>query len=195
MSPLIAIIDSNTLAAIGLKNILQTVMPMIQADTFNSFDKLLESGPDKYFHYFVSINILLDNRSFFTSNRRKTIVLTTLSDPNSQLGDFHCLCINRPEPELIKSLLILEQKAHANGRNLPPVQKQTKGNALSDREIEVLSLIVQGYINKEIADKLNIALATVITHRRNIMEKLNVRSVSALTIYAVTHGYVDIKSI
>lgn len=195
MSPLIAIIDSNTLAAIGLKNILQTVMPMIQADTFNSFDKLLESGPDKYFHYFVSINILLDNRSFFTSNRRKTIVLTTLSDPNSQLGDFHCLCINRSEPELIKSLLILEQKAHANGRNLPPVQKQTKGNALSDREIEVLSLIVQGYINKEIADKLNIALATVITHRRNIMEKLNVRSVSALTIYAVTHGYVDIKSI
>lgn len=195
MSPLIAIIDTNTLAAIGLKNILQTVMPMIQADTFNSFDKLLESGPDKYFHYFVSINILLDNRSFFTSNMRKTIVLTTLSDPNSQPGGFHCLCINKPEAELIKSLLILEQTAHANGRNLPPVQKQIRENALSDREIEVLSLIVQGHINKEIADKLNIALATVITHRRNIMEKLNIRSVSALTIYAVTHGYVDINSI
>ena len=90
---------------------------------------------------------------------------------------------------------MLEQKAHGQGRNLPPVPKDEQDNILSDREIEVLSLIVQGYINKEIAEKLSIALATVITHRRKIMEKLNVKSVSALTIYAVTHGYVDIKSI
>ena len=58
-----------------------------------------------------------------------------------------------------------------------------------------MTLIVKGYINKEIADRLNIGLATVITHRRNILEKLNIKSVSALTIYAVTHGYVDIHSI
>ena len=60
---------------------------------------------------------------------------------------------------------------------------------------QVLSLIVQGYINKEIADRLNIGMTTVITHRKNIMEKLGVKSVSALTIYAVTHGYVDINNI
>lgn len=183
------------LAAIGLKNILQNVMPIMHVDTFNSFNKLTEAVPDKYFHYFVSINIVLDNRIFFIKNKRKTIVLTTSSNPNSQLSDFHCLCVNMTEPELIKSILILEQKAHAHGRNLPPVQKSSQDNILSDREIEVLSLIVQGHINKEIADKLNIGLATVITHRRNIMEKLNVKSVSALTIYAVTHGYVDIKNI
>ena len=51
------------------------------------------------------------------------------------------------------------------------------------------------YINKEIAEKLNIGLATVITHRKNIMEKLGMKSVSALTIYAVMHGYVDINKI
>lgn len=195
MLPQIAIIDSNTLAVIGLKNIIQSVMPMIKIDTFNSFRELAETALDDYFHYFVSINILLDNRNFFITNRRKTIVLTTLSDSNSQLSDFHCLCINKPEAELIKSLLILEQTAHAHGRNLPPVPKTPQGNVLSDREIEVLSLIVQGHINKEIADRLNIALSTVITHRRNIMEKLDMKSVSALTIYAVTHGYVDIRDI
>ena len=71
------------------------------------------------------------------------------------------------------------------------------GNAgiLTDREIEVLVLIVEGYINKEIADKLHIGLTTVISHRKNIMDKLDARSVSALTIYAVTHGYVDIANI
>ena len=61
--------------------------------------------------------------------------------------------------------------------------------------MEVMTLIVQGHINKEIADRLNIALATVITHRRNIMDKLGLKSVSALTIYAVMHGYVDINKI
>ena len=71
------------------------------------------------------------------------------------------------------------------------------GNAgiLTDREIEVLVLIVEGYINKEIAEKLHIGLTTVISHRKNIMDKLDARSVSALTIYAVTHGYVDIANI
>ena len=66
---------------------------------------------------------------------------------------------------------------------------------LSNRELEVMALIVQGYINKEIADKLNIGLTTVITHRKNIMEKLGIKSVSALTIYAVMNGYVDIHEI
>ena len=49
--------------------------------------------------------------------------------------------------------------------------------------------------NKEIADKLTITLNTVISHRKNIMDKLGMKSVSALTIYAVMHGYVDINKI
>ena len=66
---------------------------------------------------------------------------------------------------------------------------------LSAREIEVLALVAQGFINKEIADKLNISLTTVITHRKNITEKLGLRSVSALTIYAVMNGYVELDKI
>jgi DNA-binding NarL/FixJ family response regulator len=90
---------------------------------------------------------------------------------------------------------MLAQHAHGGGKNLPPMPKVLQQKILSDREIEVMSLIVQGYINKEIADKLNIGLATVITHRKNIMDKLGMKSVSALTIYAVMHGYVDINKI
>ena len=71
----------------------------------------------------------------------------------------------------------------------------SKEKALSDREIEVLSLVAQGKINKEIAEKLFISTTTVITHRKNIQEKLGIKSVSSLTIYAVMHGYVDINKI
>lgn len=193
--PKIAIIDPNTLAALGLKSILQSVMPIMQAETFGSFAELNANEPESFFHYFVAMNIVLEHKAFFSEHRRKTIVLTLSLDTTSQLSEFHSLCINVPETELIRSLLALEQHAHGQGQNLPPIPNVLQQKILSDREIEVMSLIVQGYINKEIADRLNIGLATVITHRKNIMDKLGMKSVSALTIYAVTHGYVDINNI
>ena len=193
--PKIAIIDPNTLSALGLKAILQNVMPIMTVDTFGSLSELQANDADSYFHYFSAMAVVLENMQFFTERKRKTIVLTLSLDTMSQLSDFHCLCINSPESELIRSLLILEQHAHGKGENLPPMPAVLNKKILSDREIEVMSLIVQGYINKEIADKLNIGLATVITHRKNIMDKLGMKSVSALTIYAVMHGYVDINKI
>ncbi len=193
--PHVAIIDPNTLAVLGLKHILQNVLPIMTVDTFGSMSEFEANHPEQYFHYFVSMNILLENRQFFTEHRRQTIVLTLSLDGGSQLSEFHSICINVPEKELVRSLLMLQQHAHPNGKNLPPMPQILQQKILSDREIEVMSLIVQGYINKEIADRLNIGLSTVITHRKNIMDKLGMKSVSALTIYAVMHGYVDINKI
>jgi DNA-binding NarL/FixJ family response regulator len=193
--PKIAIIDPNTLAALGLKQILQNVMPIMTVDDYGSFAELEANGADDYFHYFVAMNVVLENKAFFQERRRKTIVLTLSLDSTSLLSEFHCLCINVPEQELVRSLLSLQQSAHGRGENLPPIPEALRRKVLTDREIEVMSLIVQGYINKEIAEKLNIGLATVITHRKNIMDKLGMKSVSALTIYAVMHGYVDINKI
>lgn len=196
-APSIAIVDSNTLAVIGLRQILQQVMPMVQVDTYGSFKELTANHPEHYFHYFVSLAILFAHRSYFLQHRQKTIVLSTSTDDSKQLDGFHSICINQPEPLLLKSLLQLEQGAHAHGRNLPEtiVSQENKKKTLSPREVEVLTLVTQGLINKEIADKLNISLPTVITHRRNIVAKTGMKSVSALTIYAVMHGYVDISEI
>ena len=193
--PKVAIIDPNTLSALGLKSMLMNVMPFMTVETFGSFAELMANKPESFFHYFVAMNVVLENKLFFSEHRRKTIVLTLSRDTASQLSEFHSLCINVPESELVRSLLLLEQHAHGNGKNLPPMPQVLQQKILSDRELEVLALIVQGYINKEIADKLNIGLTTVITHRKNIMEKLGMKSVSALTIYAVMHGYVDINQI
>lgn len=193
--PKVAIIDPNTLSALGLKQILQNVMPIMTVDTFGSFTELSANNPESYFHYFVAMNIVLENKAFFSGHRRKTIVLTLSLDTASQLSEFHSLCINVPEQQLIRSILALEQHAHGHGQHIPPMPHVLQQKILTDREIEVMSLIVQGYINKEIADKLSIGLATVITHRKNIMDKLGMKSVSALTIYAVMHGYVDINKI
>lgn len=95
---------------------------------------------------------------------------------------------------LVKDILKLHQHAHHDGypvKDMPPASPAATGHELSAREIEVLVLITKGLINKEIADKLNISLTTVITHRKNITEKLGIKSVSGLTIYAVMNGYVE----
>lgn len=191
----VAIIDPNTLAVIGLKQILQNVLPIMTVDAFGTMAEFEANHPERYFHYFVSMSIVLENRQFFTEHRRQTIVLTLSLDGGSLLSEFHSICINVSEQTLVRSILMLQQHAHPNGKNLPPIPQILQQKILSDREIEVMSLIVQGYINKEIADRLNIGLSTVITHRKNIMDKLSMKSVSALTIYAVMHGYVDINKI
>ena len=193
--PKIAVVDPNTLAALGMKNILLNVMPIATVDIFGSFAELQAIELDEYFHYFVAMNIVVENRQFFSEHRNKTIVLTLSLDAGSQLSEFHSLCINVSEETLVRSILMMEQHAHSGGKNLPPMPRVLQEKVLTDREIEVMALIVQGLINKEIADKLNIGLSTVITHRKNIMDKLGMKSVSALTIYAVMHGYVDINKI
>lgn len=193
--PRIAIIDSNTLCCIGLKQLLQNVMPIAEIDGFGSMSEFQANHPENYIHYFVAMSIFLEHRQFFAERPRQTIVLTMSLNDSSQLGAFHSLCVNVPEHELVRSLLLLNQAGHQHGRNLPPMPKALTQRVLSNREIEVMALIVQGNINKEIASKLHIALPTVITHRKNIMEKLGLKSVSALTIYAVTHGYVDINKV
>jgi len=76
--------------------------------------------------------------------------------------------------------------------NQTDLQKQQE--SLSDREIDVLKLLVEGNSNKEIADKLNISPHTVISHRKNISQKTGIKSVSGLTIYAVVKNIITIES-
>lgn len=63
---------------------------------------------------------------------------------------------------------------------------------ISEREIDVLKLLVAGNANKEIADKLNISTHTVISHRKKISQKTGIKSVSGLTIYAVVNNIISI---
>lgn len=189
--PEIAIIEPNTLTAIGLKVILERMIPMATIRIFHSFGELTDDTPDMYAHYFISAQIYIEHNAFFQPRRRKSIVLAGDSQP-LQLSSVPVLNIYQPEELLVKEILRLHQHAHHDGY---PVKEMPlmplPAHELSAREIEVLVLITKGLINKEIADKLGIGLTTVITHRKNITEKLGIKSVSGLTIYAVMNGYVE----
>ena len=68
-------------------------------------------------------------------------------------------------------------------------------DALSDREKEILVSVAQGLLNKEIADRHNISINTVITHRKNITRKTGIKTVAGLTVYAILNGLIDINSV
>lgn len=84
---------------------------------------------------------------------------------------------------------------------LKKIQKHIKNNddrnsnSLSDREIDVLKEIVRGHSNKEIADVLNISIHTVMSHRKNIMQKTGIKSQAGLTVYALTNNILNVENI
>jgi len=68
--------------------------------------------------------------------------------------------------------------------------KEESDHQLTPRETEILKLIVKGYLNKEIADELNISHNTVLTHRKNIIAKTGIKTVPGLTFYCIRNGLI-----
>lgn len=90
----------------------------------------------------------------------------------------------------IQQLIQVVRKSAAKQKNIISVNGD-----LTLREKDVIRLIAMGLANKEIADRLNISIHTVISHRKNITEKLNIKSISGLTVYAIMNSLIDIKDI
>ena len=192
MKPKIAIIGSNSLMNIGLKTILERIIPIAEVCLFENADSLCANGDEAaYFHYFVATQAYAERSRFFREHRHKTIILST-SEQTMLPADMHILNISQSEDELVRAILRMHQGAHRGGYPAPNIERPEHTTPLSERECEVLRLVVKGLLNKEIADVLKISINTVITHRRNITSKLGMRSASALTIYAVTHGLAEI---
>lgn len=87
----------------------------------------------------------------------------------------------------IIDLILLEKEA---------ISKNTScdGIKISDREIQILQLIAEGYANKQIADKLFISKHTVMTHRKHLMGKLKINNTASLVMYAVRENLLSVSS-
>ena len=68
----------------------------------------------------------------------------------------------------------------------------TQHSELSEREKTILKNVAKGLTNKDIADKLFLSTHTVITHRKNITNKLGIKTISGLTVYAILNNIISI---
>lgn len=197
---MIAIVSSNTLEAIGLSSIIDRMMPMGEIQIFP--DNVEIESPENFFHFFISAEALMRRGDFWKKVKSKTIVMVGGSTRNSLQG-FRTLNITNNEEQLVKDIIIMAQRGHTQHGDVPeavkkasqPIFHDSPDAQLTTREAEVLVLVVKGFLNKEIAERLEIGLTTVISHRKNLTRKLGLKSVGALTIYAVTHGFIKAEEI
>ena len=73
------------------------------------------------------------------------------------------------------------------------LKEDSRWDTVTQREREVLKLLAEGYTNKQIADFLSISVKTVEKHRSNLMGKLDLHNVAALTAFAIDKGLVEHK--
>ncbi|HKS77087.1 MAG TPA: response regulator transcription factor [Terriglobales bacterium] len=74
----------------------------------------------------------------------------------------------------------------------PSTLKGERNAALTQRELEILQMIVDGKSNKEIASALHLSANTVAVHRANIMDALGIHKTAELVVYAIRNGLVNL---
>lgn len=193
--PEMAIISENTLSAMALRSLLSDVVPGIDVVCYRSIDEYREAQP-VVAHHFVSASVAFHNPELFQPLMRRTIVITEGAATPFSLSGYRTIDATASESDIARAILEIRHAGHPMAHTEEPKNDDVeREQLLSLREKEVLALVVRGYINKEIADELNISLATVVFHRNNICEKLNTRSIGRLTIYAVLNNIVTLGEI
>ena len=194
MTPCIAIIDRNTLSGIALRSILWDTFSNVEIHLYNTMESFIRDSNRHFVHFFVHSDILFRHIDEFVTLRNRTTVLHEGNGNRFAKEGFNVLDLSLSENDLKKRILQTQMVSRYEEQGETKGRKRM-GNDLSSREQEVLLLMVKGLINKEIAEKLNISLPTVIFHRNNICEKLQTRSIGRLTIFAVLSGLIDINDI
>lgn len=205
--PRIAIVEANTLAAMGLAGLLEEMMPRGEVCVFVSLEALAAQtgagynvAADPFVHYFISAQTLLSHARFFLPRRHKTIVMVQGAEAAALPEGFVQIDVSLPRDALLRSLMSLHGHAHGPCSAHPHAAHHAAAvggteSLLTRRETDVLRQLVRGRSNKETAEALGVGLTTVITHRNNIAAKLGTRSLAALTVYAVSHGIVGVEEI
>lgn len=173
------IFGPDSITTIGLKYLLREYFE-IDAITINQpLDNDSFCDSSQMYLIITTSQLFASNLDFFIPRRSRTIILSEEDSDDTFIINIHCdesTIINKIE-QIIASI------------NIP--SESMRQSTLSQREIDVLRLIAKGYINKEIAEKLNISFNTVLSHRKNITTKLGIKSASGLGFYAIMNGYIS----
>lgn len=180
----IAILLTDSLRAAGLKHLFLDFFSPVEPVLFNAFKDFAEREPDSYDYFITEPIFFITNADFFLLKRNKTILLVQNIKEIAFPHSLNIVCTTSPKETIIEQLYKYLEETNVQRPN----GEQNKG--LSIRETDVLRLVVKGFMNKEIADRLHISLNTVLSHRKNIISKLGIKTLPGLTFYAIMNGVV-----
>ena len=86
--PAIAVVAPNVLMGVGLKAILEKIIPMADVELFGDFETFAQATPERFFHFFVAAQLFVTHSSYFRPLRHKTILLCN-GQPQPAYADMH----------------------------------------------------------------------------------------------------------
>lgn len=128
-------------------------------------------------------------RNFKNGNKLSLILISDQKNIKEELkadGYIHYLDGKNTILDLLQEILNEKNQNSLTDKN---------ADVISAREKNILKHIALGLTNKEIADQLFISIHTVVTHRKNITQKLGIKSVSGLTVYAILHKLISMDEV
>ncbi len=191
----IMIIEPSPIVQEGLKNIIQRIQDFtvdaFYFDTNRLTEHLLARIPD----------LLLFNPCLLDpSSRRNIRQLYGINDECSLVAIEYSFVDKEIRDQFDAEISIndndtrIQNKLQALKRN-EKTEHKNESEELTDRENEILVAIARGLTNKEIAEKYYISIHTVISHRKNIVKKTGIKSVSGLTVYALLNNLISYNDI
>lgn len=184
----VALILSEALRSIGLEQVIREVTEGASFKHFRHFDHFQKIDEAEPFDVaFVESDQAALFRDYFRTRRTHLVIVTNSLLPTFQsdgMENVATISAQAMEEELYRHL----QDVFAQYEK---IQDNSSEKELSPREVDVLKEVARGSTNKEIADELNISMNTVMSHRKNITAKLNIKTVSGLTFYALVNGIIS----
>ena len=195
MSTRIVVIHSSEIVRLGLLNILKESFDK-ECVLLSTIEELKNYNSITKSRLVFLVDSQLDQKDLSKqlgeldpSNSVKILLVRERAEEKQCVDNCDCCFHTSDSKDRIIDLLkpyLLEESAQADSKS---------SSLLTDREIEVVKLIALGKTNKEMAKELFISIHTIISHRKNITEKLGIKSISGLTVYAILNNLIDANSI
>ncbi|MFO7864286.1 MAG: LuxR C-terminal-related transcriptional regulator [Salinivirgaceae bacterium] len=187
----ISVVHPSSIIRKGLTDLVKRYFN-IELNTFRNLNEFVEKHDNKGIQLLFIYSLNEEEARLYRQLNLHEITTICLHWPNDGLHETtfadYSISLWAPDSayyELLKPLLAKKEQG---------TELETK-TELTVREREVLKEVALGLSNKEAANKLNISIHTVISHRKNITEKLGIKSISGLTVYAIINNLIDTETI
>ena len=188
----ILIAETSPIISAGLTSFFEDMNQIMVASVVDNIedlqDKIIVHNPDILIINPMMLGYTIGN--FFRQmsqnypNINRVALVTSYVDKNILKYFKEIIELNDNKQKVVSKILNLLN-------NNDETASQNESVDLSNREVDVLVCVAKGMTNKDISDMLNISVHTVITHRKNIVKKTGIKSVSGLTVYALLNNLVE----
>ena len=188
----ILIAESSPIISAGLSSFFNDMNQIAVASIVDNIDdlqdKIIMHNPDVLIINPIMLGCMLNTFvKQMTQNHpniNRVALVTSYVDKNILKNFKEVIELSDNKQKVINKMLNLQN-------NNDEASAQNESVDLSNREVDVLVCVAKGMTNKDISDMLNISVHTVITHRKNIVKKTGIKSVSGLTVYALLNNLVE----